>query len=46
MAYAQSLINYKIALLNLKVVSLYDFSTNQPVIPDKFVKDLQINQMK
>ena len=38
MAYAQALINYKIALLNLKIVSLYDFSTNQPVIPEKFVK--------
>ncbi len=46
MAYAQSLINYKIALLNLKVVSLYDFSTNQPVIPDKFMKDVQFNQTK
>ena len=39
MAYAQSLINYKIALLNLKVVSLYDFSTNQSVIPDKLMKN-------
>ena len=46
MAYAQSLINYKIALLNLKVVSLYDFSTNQPVIPEKFLKDIQSNQIK
>ncbi len=39
MAYAQSLINYKIAMLNLKIVSLFDFTANQPVIPDKFVKD-------
>lgn len=36
MAYAQSLINYKIALLNLKIVSLYDFSTNQAVVPVKY----------
>ncbi len=46
MAYAQSLINYKIALLNLKIVSLFDFTTNQAVIPDKFVRDLQVNQIK
>ena len=46
MAYAQSLINYKIALLNLKIVSLYDFSTNQPVIPEKFVKEYKAGKMK
>jgi outer membrane protein len=26
------LINYKIELLNLKILSLYDFETQQPVI--------------
>jgi outer membrane protein TolC len=31
--YADALINYKIELLNLKIVSLYDFETQQPVIP-------------
>ena len=46
MAYAQSLINYKIALLNLKIVSLYDFSTNQPVFPEKFVKEYKAGKMK
>lgn len=46
MAYAQSLINYKIALLNLKVLSLYDFTTNEPVIPDKFVKEYQNSTKK
>ena len=46
MAYAQSLINYKIAMLNLKVVSLFDFSTNQPVVPEKFVKDYQTGKIK
>ncbi len=30
---ATSLINYKIELLNLKILSLYDFETQQPVIP-------------
>jgi outer membrane protein TolC len=41
MAYAQSLINYKIELLNLKIQSLYDFSTNEAVVPEKFVKEYQ-----
>lgn len=30
--YADALINYKIELLNLKILSLYDFETQQPVI--------------
>jgi outer membrane protein TolC len=30
---AQSLINYKIELLNLKIQSLYDFETGQPILP-------------
>lgn len=38
MAYAQSLINYKLELLNLKIQSLYDFTTNQPVFPDQYLK--------
>ncbi|MCX6238131.1 MAG: TolC family protein [Bacteroidia bacterium] len=41
MAYAQSLINYKIELLNLKIQSLFDFTTNEPVVPEKFVKEYQ-----
>jgi outer membrane protein len=31
-AHADALINYKIELLNLKILSLYDFETQQPVI--------------
>ena len=31
-AQADALINYKIELLNLKVLSLYDFENQQPVI--------------
>ncbi|MEO1053780.1 MAG: TolC family protein [Bacteroidota bacterium] len=31
---ATALINYKIELLNLKVLSLYDFENQQPVIPN------------
>lgn len=38
MAYAQALINYKLELLNLKIQSLYDFSTNQPVVPEQYLK--------
>jgi outer membrane protein TolC len=38
MAYAQALINYKLELLNLKVQSLFDFATNQPVIPEQYIK--------
>ena len=46
MAYAQSLINYKIELLNLKIQSLYDFTTNEAVVPDKFVKEYQSSRTK
>ena len=46
MAYAQSLINYKIELLNLKIQSLYDFSTNEAVVPEKFVKEYQAGVKK
>lgn len=30
----QSLINYKLALLNMKILSLWNFETNEPVLPD------------
>lgn len=33
---ANSLINYKIELLNLKIQSLYDFENNQPVVPQTY----------
>jgi outer membrane protein len=46
MAYAQSLINYKIELLNLKIQSLYDFTTNEAVVPEKFVKEYQSSRTK
>lgn len=39
MTYAQSLINYKIELLNLKIQSLFDFTTNEAIVPEKFVKE-------
>lgn len=34
-AYSQSLINYKIELLNLKILSLYDFERDIPIVPMK-----------
>jgi outer membrane protein len=46
MAYAQSLINYKIELLNLKIQSLFDFTTNEAVVPEKFVKEYQAGLTK
>jgi len=38
MSLSQTLINYKIELLNLKIATLYDYEKNKPVIP---VKTLQ-----
>lgn len=32
-AHAQALINYKIELLNLKILSLYDFEKDRPIVP-------------
>src|SRR5690554_6495843 len=32
-AYAQALINYKIELLNLKILTLYDFEKEEPIVP-------------
>lgn len=41
-AYSQALINYKIELLNLKIQSLYDFETNEQIIP----AELYLNENK
>lgn len=38
MSYAQSLIDYKIELLNLKIQSLYDFEKNEAIIPEKIIQ--------
>jgi len=32
-SYSQTLIDYKMALLNLKILSLYDFENDKPVVP-------------
>ena len=38
MAYAQALIDYKNQLLNLKIQALYDFETNQAVVPQNIIQ--------
>lgn len=40
-SYSQALINYRIELLNLKILSLYDFDKNTPIVP---MKDLISNK--
>lgn len=32
-SYSQALINYKLELLNLKILSLYDFEKNEAIVP-------------
>jgi outer membrane protein TolC len=39
--YSQTLINYKIELLNLKILSLYDFEKDRPILPVKTLKSEQ-----
>ena len=38
LTYTNSLISYKLELLNLKILTLYDFEKKQPVIPVKTLK--------
>ncbi|MDR0421680.1 MAG: TolC family protein [Proteiniphilum sp.] len=38
-SHAQALINYKIELLNLKILSLYDFEKDAPVVPVRGLAD-------
>lgn len=33
MSYVSTIINYKLELLNLKIISLYDFENNKPIVP-------------
>lgn len=41
MAYAQSLIDYKIELLNLKIQTLYDFENNIGIVPEEIIEKRQ-----
>lgn len=38
MLYAQTLIDYKIELLNLKIQSLYDFEKKEAIVPENIIK--------
>jgi outer membrane protein TolC len=38
MSYAQTLIDYKIELLNLKIQSLFDFEKNEAIIPEYIIQ--------
>ena len=38
MSYAQSLIDYKIELLNLKIQSLFDFEKNEAIVPENIIQ--------
>ena len=33
MSYTQAIINYKVQLLNIKLLTLYDFEKDEPVVP-------------
>ena len=33
MSYVSTIINYKLELLNLKIISLYDFENDEPIVP-------------
>lgn len=44
MSYTSTLINYKLELLNLKIISLYDFENNQPIVPMSVVPQEEISK--
>lgn len=46
MSYIQTLINYKIELLNMKILSLYNFETDQPIVPLADLQDLTKKKKK
>jgi outer membrane protein TolC len=39
-SHTRSLINYKIELLNLKILSLYDFDNDRPIVPVKTLENI------
>jgi len=38
MSYTQAIINYKVQLLNIKILTLYDFEKDEPVVPITYEK--------
>ncbi len=45
-SYTQALINYKIQLLNIKILTLYDFEKDEPVVPMTYEQKTNKKQMK
>ena len=39
MSHMQAIINYKVQLLNIKILTLYDFEKDEPVVPITYEKD-------
>lgn len=46
MSYTQAIINYKVQLLNIKVLTLYDFEKNEPVVPITYEQSNKKNKKK
>lgn len=46
MSYTQAIINYKVQLLNIKVLTLYDFEKNEPVVPITYEQSNDKNKKK
>ena len=42
LSYTNSLISYKLELLNLKILTLYDFEKKQPVVPVKTLNNKKL----
>ncbi len=46
MSYTQAIINYKVQLLNIKILTLYDFEKNEPVVPITYEQSNKKNKKK
>ncbi len=46
MSYTQAIINYKVQLLNIKVLTLFDFEKNEPVVPITYEQSTEKNKKK
>ena len=46
MSYTQAIINYKVQLLNIKILTLYDFEKSEPVVPITYEQSNKKNKKK
>jgi len=46
MSYTQAIINYKVQLLNIKILTLYDFEKDEPVVPMTYEQSTEKNKKK